>query len=34
MKGPVDYDYETLLDLNEQIIKLLSKIILTSKKKL
>ncbi|MFO7615433.1 MAG: four helix bundle protein [Bacteroidales bacterium] len=31
---PVDYDYEMLLDLNEQIIKLLSKIILTSKKKL
>jgi four helix bundle protein len=30
----VEYDYDALLDLNVEIIKLLSKIILTSKKKL
>lgn len=30
----VEYDYDLLIDLNIQIIKLLSKIILTSKRKL
>ena len=31
---PVEYDYESLINLNVEIIKILSKIILTSKKKL
>lgn len=31
---PIEYDYDTLIDLNVEIMKLLSKIILTSKKKL
>ena len=31
---PVDYDFESLIDLNVEIIKILSKIIVTSKKKL
>ena len=31
---PVEYDYDSLIELNVEIIKLLSKIIITSKKKL